>query len=160
MYDKMTFKKGDRIMEQYMPIIWISFAVIMVVCEAFTTQLVSIWFVLGAACAAISTAFNAPIWLQSTIFIGVSLISLAITRPLVKKMRKNNAMVSTNSDSLVGKIGYLMGDLPDKETVCQMKIEGKIWSAKAQNPPLKKDARVRVLSIEGVKLIVKSAQDE
>ena len=35
-------------MEQYMPIVWIGFAIFMLLCEGFTTQLVSIWFVLGS----------------------------------------------------------------------------------------------------------------
>ena len=30
-------------MEQYMPIVWIGFAIFMLLCEGFTTQLVSIW---------------------------------------------------------------------------------------------------------------------
>ena len=34
-------------MEQYMPIVWIGFAIFMLLCEGFTTQLVSIWFVLA-----------------------------------------------------------------------------------------------------------------
>ena len=41
-------------MEQYMPIVWIGFAIFMLLCEGFTTQLVSIWFVLGSVCAAIT----------------------------------------------------------------------------------------------------------
>ena len=35
-------------MEQYMPIVWVGFAIFMLLCEGFTTQLVSIWFVLGS----------------------------------------------------------------------------------------------------------------
>ena len=41
----------------YMPYIWIGFAVVMAVCEAATAQLVSVWFVIGAICAAIATIF-------------------------------------------------------------------------------------------------------
>ena len=35
-------------MEKYMPFIWIGFAIVMAVVEASTTQLVSLWFVLGS----------------------------------------------------------------------------------------------------------------
>ena len=48
-------------MEQYMPIVWIGFAIFMLLCEGFTTQLVSIWFVLGSVCAAITTIFTSDI---------------------------------------------------------------------------------------------------
>ena len=31
-----------------MPIVWIGFAIFVLLCKGFTTQLVSIWFVLGS----------------------------------------------------------------------------------------------------------------
>ena len=69
-------------MEQYMPIVWIGFAIFMLLCEGFTTQLVSIWFVLGSVCAAITTIFTSDITIQSAVFLVVSLVSLIVTRPL------------------------------------------------------------------------------
>mgnify|MGYP000635815890 CR=1 FL=1 len=56
-------------MEQYMPIVWIGFAIFMLFCEGFTTQLVSIWFVLGSVCAAITTIFTSDITIQSAVFL-------------------------------------------------------------------------------------------
>ena len=73
-------------MEQYMPIVWIGFAIFMLLCEGFTTQLVSIWFVLGSVCAAITTIFTSDITIQSAVFLVVSLVSLIVTRPLVKRL--------------------------------------------------------------------------
>lgn len=141
-------------MEQYMPFIWIGFAVLMVVCEISTTQLVSIWFVLGAVCAAITTIFTPSILIQSIVFLGVSLISLVVTRPIVKKIKAKSGNVSTNSDRLIGRTGVMLADLTDKDAVVQVKVEGEIWSAKSANVPILKDAKVKVLAIEGVKLIV------
>ena len=51
-----------------MPYIWIGFAVVMAVCEAATAQLVSVWFVIGAICAAIATIFTGSLIIQSLIF--------------------------------------------------------------------------------------------
>ncbi|MEF2885823.1 MAG: NfeD family protein, partial [Ruminococcus sp.] len=89
-------------MERYMPFIWIGFAIVMAVCEASTTQLVSLWFVLGAVAAAISTIFTPSIFIQLVVFLVVSALSLAITRPLVKRLRKHRSTVSTNADRLIG----------------------------------------------------------
>ncbi len=77
-------EKGDSPMEQYMPIVWIGFAIFMLLCEGVTTQLVSIWFVLGSVCAAITTIFTSDITIQSAVFLVVSLVSLIVTRPLLK----------------------------------------------------------------------------
>lgn len=141
-------------MEQYMPFIWIGFAIIMAVCEAATTQLVSIWFVLGAICAAVTTIFTPSIPIQSAVFLVVTFISLIITRPLVKKLRNRNAVEVTNSQGLVGKIGVTLTEIPDTQSVGQVKIAGKEWSAKSELAPVEKDTKVKVLAIEGVKLIV------
>lgn len=141
-------------MEQYMPFIWIGFAIIMAVCEAATTQLVSIWFVLGTICAAITTVFTPSILIQLAVFLVVTLISMLVTRPLVKKLRNKNAVQTTNSDSLIGKIGVTLTDISDAQSVGQVKISGKEWSARSDFAPILKNTKVKVLAIEGVKLIV------
>lgn len=141
-------------MEQYMPFVWIGFAIIMAVCEAATTQLVSIWFVLGAICAAITTVFTPSILIQLAVFLVVTLISMLVTRPLVKKLRNKNAVQTTNSDSLIGKIGVTLTDISDAQSVGQVKISGKEWSARSDFAPILKNTKVKVLAIEGVKLIV------
>ena len=78
-----------------MPIVWIGFAIFMLLCEGFTTQLVSIWFVLGSVCAAITTIFTSDITIQSAVFLVVSLVSLIVTRPLVKRFKKRNKTTGT-----------------------------------------------------------------
>ncbi len=137
-----------------MPFIWIGFAVVMAVCEAFTTQLVSIWFVAGALCAAITTIFTPSIPIQSAVFLAVSLIALIFTRPLVNKIRVNKEKTSTNADRLVGMTGDMLTEISDSEHIGQVKVSGEVWSAKA-DLPITKNSKVRVLGIEGVKLIVK-----
>ncbi len=145
-------------MEQIMPFIWIGFAVIMVVCEAFTSQLVSIWFVLGAVSAAVTTIFTPSIAIQSAVFLIVSLVALIVTKPLVKKLKEKRGVTSTNADRLVGRTGVVISDIADTHTVGQVKVEGEIWSAKSEKAPLNKDTKIKVLAIEGVKLIVEPTE--
>lgn len=145
-------------MEQIMPFIWIGFAVIMVVCEAFTSQLVSIWFVLGAVSAAVTTIFTPSIAIQSAVFLIVSLVALIVTKPLVKKLKDKRGVTSTNADRLVGRTGVVISDIADTHTVGQVKVEGEIWSAKSEKAPLNKDIKIKVLAIEGVKLIVEPTE--
>lgn len=145
-------------MEQYMPFIWIGFAVLMAVCEAFTSQLVSIWFVLGSVCAAITSIFTDSVPIQSAVFLVVSLIALVVTRPLVNKIRQKKGKTSTNADRLIGKIGIVISDIEDVQKVGQVKVEGEIWTAKSQSAPIAKDSKVKVLAIEGVKLIVEPVE--
>ena len=152
--------EGDSSMEQYMPIVWIGFAIFMLLCEGFTTQLVSIWFVLGSVCAAITTIFTSDITIQSAVFLVVSLVSLIVTRPLVKRFKKRNKTTGTNADRHIGKVGFMLTDLTDIDKTAQAKVGAETWTVKSDKAPLLKGTKVikgtkvKVLAIEGVKLIV------
>ena len=127
-------------MEKYMPFIWIGFAIIMAVVEASTTQLVSLWFVLGAVAAAISTIFSPSIFVQLVVFLVVSALSLLT--------------VGTNADRLIGQHGIVTKAIPDPFSVGQVKVLGETWSAQSEITPIEVGAKVEVLEIEGVRLIV------
>lgn len=145
-------------MEQYMPFIWIGFAVLMAVCEAFTSQLVSIWFVLGSVCAAITSIFTDLIPIQTAVFLVVTLVSLIVTRPLIKKWKMKRGVTVTNANRLIGKVGVVITDIEDVHKIGQVKVEGEIWSAKSECAPIAKNSNVKVLAIEGVKLIVEPTE--
>lgn len=147
-------------MEKYMPFIWIGFAVLMAICEAATTQLVSIWFVVGAVAAAVTTIFTPNIFIQIVVFLVFSAVALIVTRPLVKKLKKKKDIVNTNADRLIGKTGIVVADIKSVDDVGQVKVMGEIWTAISKTAPVLKDSKIKVLSIEGVKLIVEPENKE
>ncbi|MBR2108946.1 MAG: NfeD family protein [Ruminococcus sp.] len=141
-------------MENYIVFVWIIFAVFMLVCEILTTQLVSIWFVLGGIAAAITCIFTDDLLIQTLVFVLVSLIALLATRPLVKKFLKNKKE-PTNSDRLVGRVAIVTMDIVNQTGEGQVNVDGKIWSAKSSDGcEIKSGASVKIVSIEGVKLVV------
>ena len=137
-----------------MAYIWIGIAAFLTAVEIATVQLVSVWFVLGALCAALTTIFTDSIVIQIVVFVSVSLVTLIATRPLVKKAKQKIRPLRTNSDRLIGETGVMLADLNDMHSVGQAKVMGKVWSVKTDNPPLKEGDTVRVLAIDGAKLIV------
>ena len=56
---------------------WLVAFIVLAVVEAFTFQLVSIWFALGSVVAFVAALCGAPLWLQITLFVTASLILLA-----------------------------------------------------------------------------------
>ena len=68
-----------------MYIVWICAAVLFGIFESLTAQLVSVWFVIGAVAALVSSLAGAEFYVQIIVFIAVSVLMLLITRPLVKK---------------------------------------------------------------------------
>ena len=148
-------------MGQYMPIVWIGFVIFMLLCEGFTTQLVSIWFAVGALCAAVTSLITSSVLVQVIVFIVVTCGTLIATKPLVDKYKKGHKEVKTNSDRLIGQTGVMLTDIDTLEAVGQVKVSGEVWTAKLKNPtPVKKDDKVKILAIEGVKMIVEPWQGE
>ena len=81
----------------YMAWIWLAVIVLAVTIEAFSPQLVSIWFAVGALASLVASMLVWPLWVQLLLFVGITLLSVLLTRPLVKK-RLDTRTVQTNSD--------------------------------------------------------------
>ncbi|MBQ8762577.1 MAG: NfeD family protein [Clostridia bacterium] len=143
-------------MEYAMLIFWIVLLVVLVIVEAVTAQLVTIWFAAGAAAALISELCGLQEWLQWVIFIAVSAVALIATRPLVKKATKKTIQ-PTNADRCIGQTAVVTEEINNIEGKGQVHVNGVIWTARSSDGSVfRKDERVTVDSIEGVKLIVKA----
>lgn len=145
-----------EITQNAMYILWAALIIIFAVFEAATAQLVSIWFVVGALASLISAFLGANFAVQIIIFIAVSILALVITRPLVKKYI-NPKKERTNADKVLGQTGIVVEDIDNIQAKGQVKIDGKIWSARSlDNSLISEGEQVIIEKIEGVKLIVKS----
>lgn len=141
--------------ENRMLIVWIAGIVIFSVLEAATAQLVSIWFVIGGAAALIAYLLGAPLYVQIMVFIAVTILALAITRPLVRKF-VHPMKQKTNADRVVGQIGIVTDKIDNLNAIGNVKADGKIWSARAENGEIiLPDTKVEITEISGVKLIVR-----
>ena len=69
-----------------MTYIWLGVAILAVIVEAITVQMVAIWFAPAALIAMVSNLLGAPVWLQVMIFVLISALCVAF---LYKKLRKN-----------------------------------------------------------------------
>ena len=137
---------------------WLIVFIVLVVIELITVGLVSVWFAAGALAAFISSYFTDNILIQLPIFIVVSIVSLIATRPILKKFFSKN-IVKTNVNKLIGETAIVLEDL-SKTNMGKVKVDGQIWSAiNSEKGRILKDSEVEILSIEGVKLIVRKKED-
>lgn len=139
---------------QIAPFLWLCAIFVFIIAEAITLQLVSIWFVFGSIAACIASAFNAPVYIQFIVFVAVSVLSLIATRPVIKRIKKSGKLVKTNSDRLIGKTGIVVEDIDPISGTGQVKVARQKWSAKTNGEIIEKDSQVKILAIEGVKLVV------
>ena len=120
-----------------------------------TIQLVSVWFVIGAVAALVSSLAGAEFYVQIIVFIAVSVLMLLITRPLVKKKLIVKSE-PTIDDRCIGKTATVTEDIDNINATGQVKVDGQIWTARSINSSIiKKGTNVTVEKIDGVKLIVK-----
>ena len=137
-------------------IIWLVFAVVMFVIEAVTTGLATLWFGIGAVVAMSMDLCGASFASQIIVMAVISAVCFAVCmiwiRPKLESLRKKNIQ-HTNADRLIGREGIVIVPLNATEGKGQVKVDGQIWSAKADTD-IAEGVKVTVRSIEGVKLVV------
>ena len=126
--------------------------------EFATINLVTIWFAFGALVTIFLSFFVESIIVQSVVFVVVSLLSLILTKPIIKKFNVVQPN-PTNSDRFIGKEGDVIKDIKTNE-YGEVKIFGEVWTAMSkQNGTLKVGTKVIVKDIEGVKLVVEKKEE-
>ena len=134
--------------------LWIALIIAFVVIEAATVQLVTIWFAVGAVGGLIACAFDLNIWIQVLIFVAVSAITLLATRPFVKRFT-GSRKEPTNADRYIGKQAIVVEAIDNLHSKGAVTLAGLEWTARSSDGSVfRKDERVTVEKIEGVKLIV------
>lgn len=135
-------------------IMWIIFAVILFIIEAATVSLVTIWFAVGAIFAMIAAVLGCSLYTQLAVCMVSSVILLIFTRSAAMKFIKKTP---TNADSLIGKNALVTVAVDNINSVGEVKIDGKYWSARnaENNDVIEINNIVEVCCVEGVKLMVK-----
>lgn len=140
--------------------LWAALTVVLVIIEALTVQLVTVWFAAGSLAAAIAALAGANTVWQCVIFVSVSLLALILTRPYVKKAIIKKA-VPTNADRCIGKEAVVTETIDNRAGQGQVKIGGVAWTARSEDDSvIERDEVVLVKKIEGVKVIVEKTKTE
>lgn len=134
---------------------WVAALVVFLIVEAVTAGLVSIWFVFGSLVALICAALGAAVWLQIFWFVIVSVATLVLTRPLVKRYVDSRS-VATNADRSIGRAAVVTKRIDNLAATGAVKLDGVVWTARSTDDAvaIETGERVTVRAIEGVKLIV------
>ena len=139
-----------------MTIFWFCLFLVALVVELLTAGLVSIWFAIGALCTMGISYLTKNIVIQLLAFITISVLTLILTKPLIKKFKAFDVQ-PTNSDRVIGKLADVTKDITPNN-FGEVKIFGEYWTAMSEEK-IKAGAKVRVKAIEGVKLIVEKEEE-
>ena len=143
-----------------MPALWLAAMVVLLIIEGAVPGLVSIWFALGALAALLAAILHAPVWLQVTWFVVVSVVSLILTRPLARKY-VNSKTQPTNADMLIGSDCVVRERIDNLRGTGAVLAQGKEWTARTESGEAAAEVGeiVKIVRIEGVKLIVKKEKE-
>lgn len=134
---------------------WLAAFVVLLIIEIVTVGLSTIWFAIGALGAFIASVAGANIWIQVVIFLVISLVMLILLRPVALKYF-NQDRVKTNVDSIIGTVGMVTRSIDNAREEGTVKVSGQEWTARSSEDAvlIPQDTRVRIMRVQGVKLIV------
>lgn len=134
--------------------IWLILLGLFIVVEGATVALVSVWFIAGAAVAAIFALCGLPIWSQCVAFAVVSAVLLIFLRPFLRKYI-NAKKENTNVDALIGKRAVVTEAIDNLHAQGAISVSGAVWTARSANEAqIPVDTVVVIRRIEGVKAFV------
>lgn len=146
-------------MEEWMWVVWLIIFAITMIVEVSVSGLVSVWISLAALVTLCLSFINGlPYWGEMIIFIGLSFILLAVTRPFVKKLLKAKEEPKTNLELLIGKQIKLEKKV-EPLSIGEVKINGVTWDCETEgNSTIEQGKVVKIVGIKGNKLIVKEVE--
>lgn len=135
--------------------VWIVLTAALLVIEAMTMGLTTIWFAGGCVCALIICLIGLPVWAQVGVFAGVSILLLMLTRPLAQKFIESGR-TRTNADSLIGQEAVITEKVDNLKGTGRARVNGQDWTARSviTEQTIEQGEVVMIRAIEGVKLIV------
>lgn len=141
-------------------LVWLGVGLLAVVLELLTASaLVSIWFAVGACAAALVSLLDFSIGIQIAVFVIMSFLSMLIVRPVAARYLRGN-VVRANADRYIGEKGIVTKKITSNDWG-EVKIQGTIWHAvSVEDEEIEEGSRVKVVAIEGAKLLVMKLQNE
>ncbi|MBR1796767.1 MAG: NfeD family protein [Clostridiales bacterium] len=146
-------------------VLWLILMVVFIVIEGITLGLTTIWCAVGSLAAAVCAFFGANMGVQIAVMVVVSIVCFLICIKWIKPQldkRHESKENATNADRLFGEVGVVIKTINTLEAQGQVKVKGQVWSAKTadENQIIPEGAKVKVLKIEGVKLLVEEIKED
>ncbi len=154
---KKIYRKDVILMEA---IFWLVLLIVLLGIEIVTVGLTTIWFAGGCLFALGAYALGFDLVWQIIVFLIVSLILLIFTRPLAVKYINTNKL-KTNYEGIIGKVVRLNEDVDNISGTGSATLNGVEWTVRTMNDKvtIKKGTIVKIIDINGVKLIVEEYKE-
>ncbi|MHC6178987.1 NfeD family protein [Clostridium sp. JNZ X4-2] len=134
-------------------ILWIAVGLIALLIDITTSAFLFVWFTIGAIGAIIAQILNYSFLVQFIVFVAVSVILMLICYPIVKKSIKGSVKPTLlREKTYVGREVVIDEEMLENNGV---KVDGVYWNIKDTEYVLKKGDRIKIVGMEGNKLVIK-----
>ena len=124
-------------LSEFVPYLWICVGIAAAVVEVLTLSKVAVWFVPAALLAFLLAIFKAEVWIQTVVFIIISLMSVVLSSVISKKLKKIAKLKETQEiweyKNLIGKSAIVTEEIDNGSNTGSVRINGKILSARAED---------------------------
>lgn len=138
-------------------LVWLVLIFVFLIVEACTVGLISAWFAIGSFCAFMVSIFCEKLWVQITVFLVVSIVSLVGYIIWMKKFKKEVESKGTRTQvgDLIGRECLVIEALDKLHGRGRVKVDGVDWKAEyTDDTVIPKGVTVKVVSSKGVTLYV------
>ena len=139
-----------------MALIWLLIVILLSIVEIMTVNLTTIWFIISGLVAFLLSFVNVSYNVQFCVFAILGIVLLVTTKKWLQS-KIDSKKVRTNLDRVIGMTGIVTEEISKKENG-EVKVDGKRWTAVSDHK-LKVGDTVKILDINGVKLIVEKEDD-
>lgn len=139
-------------------VFWLIVAVVVVAIDLFTSTFIFMWLSVGAIAAIICKFCGLEFSIQFIVFAVVSLISVLIGYPWVKKkVKKDIQKTPRMEESYLGQVHVAEEDIID---MARIKIGGIYWTGVNRGETILKGDKFKIVAIEGNKFILEKYKEE
>ena len=146
--------------ETYIMFTWLALVIVLLLIEIATVGLTCIWAAGGALVALILNIMHVSLIWQMAAFFVVTALLLYFTRPFAIRML-NSRTEKTNYESVIGKVVRVEERVDNLSQTGRASVDGQEWTVRSESDEIIYEAgeMVKVVSVEGVKLIVKKESE-
>ena len=136
-------------------VFWLIIAIVVFGIDILTSNFCFMLFSIGAIVAAICGALGVPFMMQIIIFAIISIISLMIGYPWLKKIYKGMGKnIPLMEETYIGKIMESEKEIVNK---AQVKVNGEYWTVINEGDVIHVGEKFIITGIQGIKLKIKKA---
>lgn len=132
--------------------IWVITALVLMVAEMLTAGFFLLPFGIGAGAAAVLAWLDVPLELQWTAFLIVSVLSLVGVQRFVRNEDEDQPLVGANR--YLNQAAVVLESIDATTAEGRVRVATEEWRATTRTGPIPAGTRVRVIDIDGTRLVV------